>query len=127
MKKIITALCSALIVVILAFTLAGCATNVEGKTYEYDSYTVSYDDKDISEDGKKLLDGAITALLSPLKLVKYEFQAEGVVKVSGVPGKYTQDGKEVTVNGDKLTVSGNKLQKNVKGTKFTLTVTYKKV
>ncbi|HBN12326.1 MAG TPA: hypothetical protein DD415_01780 [Clostridiales bacterium] len=125
MKKVIAAVCSALLIVVMAFAFTGC--NVEGNTYIYDSYTLSYDKSDLTDSEKKEIDNGLDVILSPLKLIKYEFKADGVVSVSGIPGKYTQDGNDVTVNSiDKFTASGSKLKKVVKKDTFSLTVIYKK-
>lgn len=123
MKKVIAAVCSALLVVVMAFALTGC--DVAGNKYVYEGYSVKYNDDNLSETAKKAIDLALT----PMKAVTYEFDDEGKVSVSGAPKiEYKKDGNTVTVLGVDLKISGSKLKAEVKNEEkgYSLTVTYKK-
>lgn len=127
MKKVIAAVCSALLVVVMAFALTGC--DVAGNKYVYEGYSVKYNDDNLSETAKKAIDLAVDLVLTPMKPVTYEFDDEGKVSVSGAPKvEYKKDGNTVTVLGVDLKISGSKLKAEVKNEEkgFSLTVTYKK-
>ena len=129
MKNVLLSITTALLTVILCLAMTGCAGKLAGNTYVYDSYTLKYDKSDLSETEKKTIEGLVEAASLTFKFVKYEFVDDTTVKVSGVSGKYEQNGSEVTVNGiDKLTISGNKLKKSVKSDdgKYSYEVIYKK-
>ena len=125
MKKVLAAVCSALLIVVMAFALTGC--DVAGNKYVYDDYSIKYDDSNLSDTAKKAIDLAVDIVLTPMKAVTYEFDKEGKVSVSGAPAvSYTQDGNTVTVLGVDLKVSGSKLKAELKKDGYSLTVTYKK-
>ena len=129
MKKVLLGLTTAFLMVIMCFSMAGCAGKVAGKTYVYDSYSIKYDKSDLSDAEKKIIEGVVELAAAAYKNVKYEFVDESVVKVSGIPGTYKQEGSEITVNGaDKLTVSGSKLKQTVKSNdgKYKYEVVFKK-
>jgi len=128
MKKVLLGFTTALLTVILCLTLAGCASSVAGKTYNYDSFTVKYDDSVRNED-KERYEKVIDAALSLYK-ISYTFDENG--KVNPVAGislvSYEQDGNKVTLKGSlsgvsttQFTVSGSKLKTTLSSKDLNLT------
>lgn len=131
MKKVLLGISTALLTVILCLAMTGCAGKVAGNTYVYEKYTLKYDKSDLTDDEKSAIESTVKAASEAYKLVKYEFTDETSVKISNIniPGKYEQNGSELTINGiDKWTVSGSKLKKSVKSDdgKYSYEIIFKK-
>lgn len=116
-------------VIVLAITLAGCTANVSGKTYVYSEVKMELpDDASTTEQGlATTAKGIVESLWSK---AEFTFNEDGTT--SGyTAGKWTQDGKKVTVTTGSITtaeftVSGSKLEQSVEKNGFSFTVVYTK-
>lgn len=118
MKKLLTSISVALLAIVLCVAFSGCATNVSGKTYQFD--TIEYEtENDLSDEVKELLDGIVEGLESTYS-GSITFNDDGTVSgtISGFSaGAWKQDGKTVglyatadsTTALTEYTVSGSKL------------------
>ncbi len=131
MKKVFAAIATILAVVVMAVTLAGCATNVGGKTYVYEEVRIVLPD-DASELDKIGANAAKALVEGTMSKAEVTFNKDGTVTgVGGITtGNWEQDGKTVTIKaGDvttaTLTVNGSKLEQGYKEGKYEFTIVYK--
>lgn len=115
MKRIIA-------VFVLLFTIVGlasCATKVEGKTYVYEKF-----EYELSEGLTSIEKGIAELAVSAAKALhegnEVTFNADGTCKF----GKWTQDGKDVTIGDTVYKATGNKLVLEFTSEDYTYTVTY---
>lgn len=127
-KKI--ALCAGMLLmtIILCVGFSGCAVNVSGKTFVYETYEVKYDDS-VSEDARTLYEATLIGLKKAWALNKFTFGEDGKATGTAI-GSYTQDGSKLTVSAGEtvlreFTVSCKKLKENVSAPDgITVTVIY---
>lgn len=91
-------------VLALTLTLTGCATNVAGKTFVFDSF-----EYEINEDAtaieKGLAEVAATAVKKTYEIMEVTFNEDGTCTL----GAYTQDGSDLEFGGVKYKVKGSKI------------------
>lgn len=129
MKKFLKAMLASIAVIVLAVTLAGCTANVSGKTYVYSEVKM-----ELPDDASTLQQGLATTakgLVEEMwKNAEFTFKEDGTV-TGYTAGKWTQDGKKVTVTAGsattmEFTVNGSKLEQSVQKNDFSFTVVYTK-
>lgn len=115
MKRII-----AVFVLLLTIVgLASCATDVKGKTYVYDSfeYEVAEGLTPLEQAGADIAISAVKAIHEGKELT---FKEDGTCTY----GKWSQDGKEVTIGDSVYKATGRKLVLEVTTEDYTYKVTY---
>lgn len=143
MKKLLTSISVALLAIILCVAFSGCATNVSGKTYQFD--TIEYEtDAELSDTVKGILDGIVEGLESNYA-GSITFNEDGTVSgsIAGISaGAWKQDGKTVGLYASQssttalaeFSASGSKLVSETEESysgllvnfSYTIKVTYKK-
>ena len=107
-------------VLMLTFTLAGCASSVAGKTYVLDSF-----DSELAEGLGTLEEIAAKASIEATKLVynnvEITFNEDGTCTL----GTWTQEGNKLTMAGTEYKVSGNKIILKVEKNDYKLKVVLK--
>ena len=107
-------------VLMLTFTLAGCASSVAGKTYVLDSF-----DSELTEGLGTLEELAAKASIEATKLVynniEITFNEDGTCTL----GAWTQEGSKLTMAGTEYKVSGNKIILKVEKNDYKLKVVLK--
>ncbi len=88
----------------LTLTLTGCASNVTGKTFVYDSF-----DYELSEDltafEKGVAELAVTGIKKVYENIELTFGEDGKCSL----GAYTQDGSKLTIGDVEYKVKGSKI------------------
>ncbi|HIY78057.1 MAG TPA: hypothetical protein H9728_03345 [Candidatus Borkfalkia excrementavium] len=106
MKKLLTAIAGILLAACLAVTLVACSTDVDGKTYVYDSIVGN------------------AAFETDFKAMEITFK-DGKVSMNGEEISYKQYGDTVTVEGQTMKVDGKKLTMSMTQDGITVKVTFK--
>ena len=109
-----------IVVLMLTFTLAGCASSVAGKTYVLDSF-----DSELAEGLGTLEELAAKASIAATKLVynnvEITFNEDGTCTL----GTWTQEGNKLTMAGTEYKVSGNKIILKVEKNDYKIKVVLK--
>ncbi len=120
MKKFFSVFAVVCMLAVCLTAFAACATDVEGKTFMFDSYDIDFSDeaKEMAEEMGMDLDKFAEYMLGSseemMKQSGYKFEDGKIYSVSGeteiLIGEYTQDGKDIIVGGKTIaTASGGKL------------------
>ncbi|MDE7330595.1 MAG: hypothetical protein K2N30_05900 [Clostridia bacterium] len=131
MKRFLTAAVSMLAIVALCVCMAGCATDVKGKTYIYDKAELNTE-KELSSVEQAAAEFALALLDESLAGTEIVFSADSdTVTINKVPGKYTQEGEKVTFSGitgltsSEAIASGNTLTMSGEQGGYTFKLIYK--
>ena len=89
MKKIVAIVSSLVLVLAMGIMLAACSSNAAG-TYKFESLKVTQGDTVIQE--MKAGEDSITA-----DYIVYELKDDGTFTMGTLSGKWTQDGKKITL------------------------------
>ena len=128
MKKFLTALTTILAVVVMAFALTACSSNVSGKTYVFDEVRIELPD-DAPDILKTAAEKLRTETEESSKNIEVTFNADGTVSGNGglATGTWEQDGNTVTINSvTPLTVKGSKLEQSMEMGNYKIVLVLKK-
>lgn len=131
MKKLLSALCAALTVVVLAVSLSACANALEGKRYIFSEIRVEYADG-ITQEQRDRLDLIAEANEAIYYNTTLEFFSDGTANVGGRTVEYVIDGDSVTLGGvdsfgSSYLISGNELISTSTSLFGTMTLIYERL
>lgn len=104
----------------LTLTLTGCATNVTGKTFVYDSFEYELAE-DLTSVEKGVAELAVTGIKKGFENIELTFNEDGTCLL----GKYTQDGSKLVIGEDEYKVSGSKIILEVETDDYSIKITLK--
>ena len=118
-KKLLTAIAGILLAACLAVTLVACSTDVDGKTYVYDSMSIS--GEGVTDETEEMIKASMEEMFKGKEMT---FK-DGKVSMNGEEVAYKQDGDTVTVEGQTMKVDGKKLTMSMTQDGITVKVTFK--
>ena len=120
MKKLLTAIAGILLAACLAVTLVACSTDVDGKTYVYDSMSIS--GEGVTDETEEMIKASMEEMFKGKEMT---FK-DGKVSMNGEEISYKQYGDTVILaNGQRLEIDGKKLTMDLARTGLNLKVIFK--
>lgn len=104
MSKTLKNLFIVVLTFVLMISIVGCAPNLVGKTYVYESFEYELSE-DLTEIEKGIAELAVTATKKVYENIEITFEEEGKCTL----GSYTQDGSKLMINNTEFKTSGNKI------------------
>ena len=104
----------------LTLTLTGCATNVTGKTFVYDSFEYELAE-DLTSIEKGVAELAATGIKKVYENIELTFNEDGTCTL----GEYTQDGSKLVIGDVEYKVSGSKIILEVEEKNYYVKITLK--
>ena len=119
MTKTIKNLLVLVVALVLMVSIVGCAPNLAGKTYVYESFDYELSEN-LTEIEKGIAELAVTATKKIYENIEISFQEDGKCSL----GSYTQDGSKLMINNTEFKASGNKIVLEVEEKNYSLKVVF---
>lgn len=120
MTKVFKSFLAIVVVLALTLTLVGCASNVAGKTYVYDSFEYELAE-DLTNIEKGVAELAVTGVKKIYENIELKFNEDGTCSL----GSYTQDGSKLVIADVEYKVKGSKIVLEIEEDSYSVKVVLK--